>query len=102
MTNFMKAKPLLFRIYETAKTWNTRPSVMLGITDHFTAFQVDEAVGTFGNLVHAEMDDVEGKKKEEIRGKRQMVLDRILGFETKFKAPPAGTVKQTPKSIKKD
>lgn len=90
----MKNKVLLFRTYETAKTWNTRPSVLIGITDEFTAFLVDEAVGAFGNLVHAEMDAVEGKGPEDIRMKREMVLNRMLGIEQKFKAPPIERVKR--------
>lgn len=43
---------------------------------------------TFGLNLEAELDSVEGKKAEEIKRKRQRILDRWLGIPQKYKEPP--------------
>lgn len=84
---FVTNKPLLWRIYLTAKAWTVRPSALLDISETLLAFQVDEAVSFFGSNLEAELNLVEGKTTEEIIMRREMVLNKELGLEQKYRDP---------------
>lgn len=51
---------------------------MVNIQDDYAAYCFDEAIGYFGNYVKGELDDVDGKSKAEIEGKRKLVLAKIF------------------------
>lgn len=83
----MRNKPLLWRVFLTAKAWTVRPSTIFGITETLQAYQVDEAVALFGSGVEAELNLVEGNTTDEVIMKRGMVLNRLLGIEQKYRDP---------------
>lgn len=74
--------------YSQAKTWGCRPSELYDIEDPYVAFCFDQAVAAWGNHVVTELDDVEGKTKEQVEMKRNMKLNDLLGLQTPFAAPP--------------
>lgn len=73
----------MWQIYNLAKTWNCRPSELLGLTSDWDAYCLDNAVAAFGNHLTAELDGVEGKNKQEIERKRETILRRYLPEATK-------------------
>lgn len=77
---------MLWTTYQQAKTTSQRPSDIVAITDHYTAFCFNEACLSFGAGVEAAMDAVKtkGKKPAQIKGARENVLRKYLGMERKF------------------
>lgn len=69
-----------------------RPSDLYFIHDEWLAFIFDRAVITFGAALRAELENVEGKKKEQVEYKRQQLLDKWLGNPRKF-ADPANRIR---------
>lgn len=65
---------MMWQIYNLAKTWNCRPSELLGIESDWTAFCLDRAIATFGNALKGELEAVEGKNSKTIQAKRGQVL----------------------------
>lgn len=63
-----------------SKTWSTRPSEMLDLSDPLAAFYFDRAVMTFGKTVEAAMDEAaEGaKNSKDAKRKRQMALTKFM------------------------
>lgn len=63
-----------------ARTWSTRPSEMMNISDPLTAFYFDRAVTTFGKEVEAAMDEAaEGAKSgKDARRRRQLALTKFM------------------------
>lgn len=64
-----------------------RPSDLLGVTDAFMAYSIDNAVFTFGTALQNELDNVEGKNKNELKRKRERILQQWLELEQKFREP---------------
>jgi hypothetical protein len=56
---------------------------MLGITDDYVAYCLDQAVGYFGRHLEAELEKAgsDAKNDDEAQWKRQLLLDRYLGEE---------------------
>lgn len=51
-------------LYLLAKTWNVRPSELLGLPrSSYEAYCLDEAIGFFGNNLKFELDKIEPPKK---------------------------------------
>jgi hypothetical protein len=63
-------------MHNLALTYRCRPSELLGITNTHAAFCYDRATAIFGNTLKQELDEVEGKKKQEIKKKRDQILRR--------------------------
>jgi hypothetical protein len=68
----------VWNLYQLAKTWDQRPSVMLDIDDPLDAYRLDEVVAYVGNRIHGELDAVEGKTEGEMNTRRQSVLDKYF------------------------
>lgn len=68
-----------------AKTFSSRPSEFLGVSDGYTAYCLDNAVYTFGSTLESELKGVEGKNKGEMKSKTERVLQKWLGIERKFR-----------------
>jgi hypothetical protein len=66
---------------------------MLGVTDPYEAFCIDEAIVTFGNWVKYELEKVKGKNEKELEGRRLLLLRRLLSdkVESRFANPMATT-----------
>lgn len=64
-----------------AKTFNCRPSELLGIHEQPTAFFLDRATGVFGVHLENEIEAAEskGKTARSKAMKRNMVLQKYLG-----------------------
>lgn len=73
-----------------AKTWNCRPSDLLGIEDEYVAYCFDQACGYFGRALEAELEKVEAKTEAEGKQKRQRILDRYLSMDEDEKPRPGG------------
>lgn len=71
-------------MYNNAKTWSTRPSVLLDVSDPYVAYCLDEAVSYFGGTVEGELAQCEGSGNDLMRA-RQIVLDQYFKSED---APP--------------
>lgn len=73
----------MWAIFQLAKTYSCRPSVLLGIEVQPTAYYFDRAVGVFGIHLERELADAESKGKTATSKnmKRKMVLSKYLGAE---------------------
>lgn len=72
----------MWRLWRTARTWRTRPSELIGLTDRWEAFEFDEAVALFGDhvegrLARVEADAMRGKRDPEAAVRTE--LHRLLG-----------------------
>lgn len=68
----------MWSLYNTSKQWSKRPSEMVGITEEYTAFCFDEAVGLWGSYVVNELEKIEGKNEKEVTRKRHQRLLKLL------------------------
>jgi hypothetical protein len=84
----------LWTIYQHAKAYGTRPSVILDIRDPYVAYCLDEAAATFGETVQAELDSLDSSNPKMLPGKRLNHLRRRLGLQQQFRDPGAGKGKQ--------
>lgn len=64
----------------------------MGITHEVLAFQVDNAVHSFGTALAHDLQSVEGKNHKEIEKKQKAILSRWLGMPQQFRDPAAETV----------
>lgn len=69
---------MLWQTFNLAKTWNCRPSELIGLTSDWQAFCFDRAVAAFGNPLEAELNAVEGKNKKTVERKREQILRRWI------------------------
>ena len=65
-------------MFNQAKTWSTRPSVLSGITQDYRAYCFDEAVASWGNVVTNELEKIEGKTDKEVNRKRHARLMKLM------------------------
>jgi len=77
---------LLWEAWNLSQTYNTRPSVILGISEGFPAFCIDRATAYFASVVTEHMDEVEGAlpkgaSKQLRDSTRQGILNGYLGIE---------------------
>lgn len=68
----------MWKLFQDAKTWSTRPSVLLAIENDYEAYCLDEAISTWGSYVTSELDKVEGKDSKEVNKKRRNRLLSLL------------------------
>lgn len=87
----MKNSKAVWEIYQTAKTFNTRPSAILGITNTYVAYCLDSAVGEFGRVLESELSGVEGKNKKEIGTKSDRLMRKWLDMPQQFRNPTGAT-----------
>lgn len=74
-------------MYNNAKTWSSRPSDLLALSDPYVRYCLDEAVSYFGNMVESELNQCEGSGNDLLRN-RQRVFDKY--FKTPESAPTPG------------
>lgn len=90
----MKNRQLMWSLYQNAKLWSTRPSVMCEIEGSYYSYCFDEAVAAWGNYVVSELEQVTGKTDTEVTRKRRNKLLQLLDAPAaqRFRAPrrPAG------------
>jgi hypothetical protein len=79
----------VWNLYQNAKQWGARPSELLGITDLFDAYCLDDAVGWFGSEIESELIGIEGKTPQETKARRERLLLKILGGGSRFADPVA-------------
>jgi hypothetical protein len=87
LSRFVKNSRSLWDLYNKAKAYSTRPSVMLGIEDPYVAYCLDSAVFTFGQALKAELEGIEGKNKNEIKRKQDRVLQKWLDIPKQYRNP---------------
>ncbi len=72
----------MWRLWVTAKTWGTRPSDLLGLTDPWQRLMLDEAVALFGRRVDAHVDaaveEARDRKQNPEKAARR-AMDEALG-----------------------
>jgi hypothetical protein len=78
-------------LWKQAQEFKTRPSALLGVEDAYAAYCIDQSVYTFGSALEHELEEVEGKTKEEIKRKRVRIITKWLGGELKYRSPMAPT-----------
>jgi hypothetical protein len=78
-------------LWTQATEFKTRPSTLLGVTDEYAAYCIDQSVYTFGSALQHALEEVEGKTKEEIKRKRVRIITRWLGGEQQYRNPMAPT-----------
>lgn len=73
-------------LFNQSKTWRCRPSEILGVTDPYSAFCVDEAVYYVGISIQNELNEVEGREKDPKKARRKVesYLNNRLGIKPKF------------------
>lgn len=85
-------------MYLQAKTWNKRPSELLGIEDRYVAFCLDSAIAELGWYIEDELDKVQSKTEKGRKAAREAKLRALLSDkpQTKKFADPMDLLK--PKS----
>ncbi len=78
---FVRSPQSLWATFQLAKTYNCRPSDLLGIDEQPAAFYLDRAVGVFGIHLENELETAEakGKSARSKAMKKNMVLQKYLG-----------------------
>lgn len=74
----MSNKQLSWGLYQSAKQWGKRPSEMVAIKDEYVAYCFDEAIGTWGSFIVAEMEAVQGKDAKTVERKRRSTLLKLI------------------------
>ena len=90
-SGFVKNSAAMWSVYQTAKSASQRPSELLGVSDPWTAFCLDNAVVHFGTSLEAELESVEGKTSAEITKKRTRIMEKWLDIPRRFKSPMAAS-----------
>jgi hypothetical protein len=70
----------VWNLYAQARRWRSRPSALLGLTDAYEAFCLDEAIGDLASYIEQELEKVKvkGDKPELLEKRRQAVLESLL------------------------
>lgn len=79
----------MWSLYQTAKTFNQRPSALLDVSEPYAAYCLDNACGEFGRAIENELGKIEGKKQGEIDVKADRLLRKWLDLPAQFRSPPA-------------
>lgn len=77
----------MWELFQKAKTFRSRPSELLGVSDAFVAYCLDSAVYTFGRSLESELESIEGKSKQEIKRKQERVMNKWLDMPMRFRNP---------------
>lgn len=79
-----------------AQTWKSRPSVLMGITDSYVAYCLDEAASEWGNHIRGKLDEVEGPNPKAIAGRQTVILRKLLRGDYKelYQTPVATATKE--------
>ena len=80
----------MWQVFQMAKTYQERPSTLLGVTDEYSAFVLDRAVTEFGWFVEEELEKVQGKTSKQKAKNRQERLRKLTqeeGAPSKFADP---------------
>jgi hypothetical protein len=83
----VKNKLNLWRIYQQAKEYNTRPSTLLAITDPYVAYCLDEAAWQFCTTIETEMDNLKSKNERMLPAKKLNHLRERLGLPRLYRDP---------------
>lgn len=77
----MRNPKTLWATFQLSKTYQCRPSQLLGIEEQPAAYYLDRAVGVFGIHLEGELEKAEskGKTAKSKAMKRNMVLHKYLG-----------------------
>lgn len=86
----------LWTLHREAKAYGCRPSELLGVSDAFMAYCLDNAVFSFGDALEIELESQSGKTSEEVKRKKERVLRDWLGLPKKYRNPTMGTVRNKP------
>lgn len=89
--SFVTNWPMIWVLFNQAKAWSKTPAELLFIEDPMLAYSINNSVYSFGSALQSELDQVTGKKKEQVARKRQRVLDQWLGMPRKFRNPMGPT-----------
>lgn len=79
----------MWETYQTAKTFNCRPSELLCIEDRYAAYCLDVACGEFGRSLENELSAVEGKNRKEMQAKSARIMARWMDQPQQFRSPMA-------------
>jgi hypothetical protein len=83
----------MWDLYLAAKTFNARPSDLMGVQDLYAAYCLDTACGEWGRAIEGALEGVEGKTKKEVAVKSERVLRKWLGMAQRYRDPArAGAV----------
>lgn len=69
---------MLWEAWKLSQAYKSRPSEIYGVTGYQSAFMFDRAVYRFGSHIDAELQEVDGKSKKEIQGKRTKVMQKYF------------------------
>lgn len=95
----------MWGLFQHAKTWNCRPSSLLGVVGVYEAFCLDEAVAIYGHYIEAQLDKITGKPKE-VQRKQHNLLLKLLDAPAKqrfrsMRPKTATKATPTPKPVPK-
>lgn len=90
-SGFVRNSAVLWQTYQTAKQFQVRPSELLGISDPWTAYCLDNAVALFGSTLENELDGVTGKNSKDVARKRERMLTKWLDLPQRYRSPMAAT-----------
>lgn len=68
----------MWNIFQLAKTYTVRPSVLMDITTPYDAFCFDQAVAEVGNTITGELENIEAKSKGEHQAKVNKIFKQYF------------------------
>ena len=82
----MRNLPVMWHLFEQAKTWGQQPSELLGLEPgSYQAFCFNQVVFLYGSAVTAEVEGIPWGKNdtsEKMAAKRERALRKMLSLET--------------------
>jgi hypothetical protein len=81
LSSFVTNRQTAWLLYNEAQSWNTQPSKLLGVSEWYTAFCLDQAINYWGTFVSSELDKIEAKTAKATEAKRQARLQVLLSPE---------------------
>lgn len=71
----------MWDLYLLAKNWKCRPSELVGLSNTYEAYCLDEAVSRWGTWVEGELNGVKAKSEKATQYKQQLLFNRIFDDE---------------------
>lgn len=79
---FVENRQSAWLLYNEAKTWSTNPATVLGITDWYVSYCLNQAISYWGTYVENQLDMIEAKTAQATADKRQARLQQLLSDDT--------------------
>lgn len=82
VTVFAHNLKALWELYQVGKTYHTRPSALIGITDTWLAWDFDHAVTVLARYIENEIHEPTTNEGQQAQSKAENTVNRLLGIKS--------------------